>query len=905
MAPDASSDDTKPTPPSSSSPRSRGVENPFIAFKRLADSQIASLLQSVTNLPNLSTPSNERHRSRILDEELERTMKERDQRLQMNEETERLRDDTRMGLSERLKSMPEDYKNATENSRKDAQARNTLPGGDSCRDRAGRPLQRETAESARKKGWWNGIGLGWDGRLHVQKELREKSHHMPGAPLDDVEDGGPFSGSKTAIEWLMNDPYSPVHLEKDARCSSPRADWILAFEDLLMLQRCGFMMSNSSDRITGQSPKLWITSLISGGLLGEAWGLKKHATADTSMWLLHSSGIRYDFKLDMNPYRFHTFCDALDTRTGQLRHVRPMWQAGDDEPVHQLLASEEVKDSSLQNDSEDQDDDDEQEETNQYLYLDEDQGDDVENEEEEDDGVRDTPLAGFVGESSPLLHFNVRCDGHRCPNGGHYASIRGDRYHCKQCYDTDFCSDCVNTHPPNHDIEIIDPLFSLHASLTNLVKGLRNSGFEANDSILSWVDELDERYGSQRVMERLVGEDQSLLETVFWNASDDNTTRDEYLKLDKLCSRLKGLFEEVVGGQTVTPASMTMPPPAHLESEAAEQPSSEGDLYEALFFPTSKRGEFHYGFYCDGDRCLNRKSSSFIRGQRYHCDHCDNVDFCSDCVSSHSPSGHSVELVHPSTALYDSLRNLFDNVGYRDKFGHSVLLDIATELWRHHGFKGANQVLFSGDIESLEKAEDDSGDYEDQLTKALLVGRVYQRMRQTGILSTNDDNDGIEDLSMDDMIETIARRLNPYDISSSRQFLKDLVKTLELSDRPNPDPVLLSVATAAPEAHQEEEPVSPTKKSLKAPSSSIQDEAANTQPVSILSTLTTTEKRTLADGSVQTKIVLKKRFSDGSEESRETVHHTNAQTGERHSVKASMEDESQRSRRTKAGWFWR
>lgn len=43
---------------------------------------------------------------------------------------------------------------------------------------------------------------------------------------------------------------------------------------------------------------------------------------------------------------------------------------------------------------------------------------------------------------------------------------------------------------------------------------------------------------------------------------------------------------------------------------------------------------------------------------------------------------------------------------------------------------------------------------------------------------------------------------------------------------------------------------------------------------SLISTLTTTERNTLPDGSVQTKVVLKKRFADGREESTETVHTT-------------------------------
>ncbi|KAI4147496.1 MAG: hypothetical protein L6R39_003094 [Caloplaca ligustica] len=49
---------------------------------------------------------------------------------------------------------------------------------------------------------------------------------------------------------------------------------------------------------------------------------------------------------------------------------------------------------------------------------------------------------------------------------------------------------------------------------------------------------------------------------------------------------------------------------------------------------------------------------------------------------------------------------------------------------------------------------------------------------------------------------------------------------------------------------------------------------ADPEKPSLISTLTTTERRTLPDGSVYTQVVLKKRFSDGREESTETEHTT-------------------------------
>ena len=81
---------------------------------------------------------------------------------------------------------------------------------------------------------------------------------------------------------------------------------------------------------------------------------------------------------------------------------------------------------------------------------------------------------------------------------------------------------------------------------------------------------------------------------------------------------------------------------------------------------------------------------------------------------------------------------------------------------------------------------------------------------------------------------------------------------------------------------------------------------------SILSTLTTTERTTLQDGSVHTKVVLKKRFSDGREESTETVHHQNAVHQEQDAPLDSIENEDARktskdkgnTKNRSSGWFW-
>ncbi|PGH04278.1 hypothetical protein GX51_03623 [Blastomyces parvus] len=78
----------------------------------------------------------------------------------------------------------------------------------------------------------------------------------------------------------------------------------------------------------------------------------------------------------------------------------------------------------------------------------------------------------------------------------------------------------------------------------------------------------------------------------------------------------------------------------------------------------------------------------------------------------------------------------------------------------------------------------------------------------------------------------------------------------------------------------------------------------------ITSTITTTERRTLPDGSVQTTITRKTRFSDGKEESNETVHVENANqppsaSETSQSQVQSAEQTKDRGSQKKGGWFWK
>lgn len=85
---------------------------------------------------------------------------------------------------------------------------------------------------------------------------------------------------------------------------------------------------------------------------------------------------------------------------------------------------------------------------------------------------------------------------------------------------------------------------------------------------------------------------------------------------------------------------------------------------------------------------------------------------------------------------------------------------------------------------------------------------------------------------------------------------------------------------------------------------SISSPSEAEQKPSIIAVMTTTETRTMPDGTVYTKRVLKKRFSDGTEENREEES-TGQLEGENKTKTAENIDHELQSNKERSGWFWR
>lgn len=168
------------------------------------------------------------------------------------------------------------------------------------------------------------------------------------------------------------------------------------------------------------------------------------------------------------------------------------------------------------------------------------------------------------------------------------------------------------------------------------------------------------------------------------------------------------------------------------------------------------------------------------------------------------------------------------------------------------------------------------------------------------------ENDRIEDVvphADDDYLETEYDFLDP-----------ELMEAMEAEEQEEME----NAEEAATELELYEHLLGLKPKPQQSPSPA-QDSSTSTQspsqPPSILSTLTTTSRETLPDGSVRTKVVLKKRFADGREESSESVHIVNGHQGQERPSPTKTEDtkplagetekgKKKEDNKKKSGWYW-
>jgi hypothetical protein len=113
----------------------------------------------------------------------------------------------------------------------------------------------------------------------------------------------------------------------------------------------------------------------------------------------------------------------------------------------------------------------------------------------------------------------------------------------------------------------------------------------------------------------------------------------------------------------------------------------------------------------------------------------------------------------------------------------------------------------------------------------------------------------------------------------------------------------------SPVEHGAETPQAETEKERTDPFKPV----AEKKDLGIISTLTTTERTVMPDGTVRMKMTLKKRFVDGREESIETVHNTQGGQEQQHGPSTATNASTQippsasdrvKEKKQSKGWFW-
>lgn len=262
--------------------------NPFIAFRRFADEQISSMLQSVMGIPSMATPPTRDHWTIFEDGDNHKAI--------MRQRTG----------GERGGNNDDD----------DTRSRNSAPSSSSSPNDNG-----NSSLSSWWSSWWSdpedpwhinwfqrpsdffGLDSFFDRFLVDDRfpfSVNFFGHHHPF--FADVM--GDFEGSPAwPLTYLMFSPYSPLHLERQGRreqgvfssimssfrSSSDRdpaePQWREAFEDLLRLENGKPMLDRDPAAVSTnkrETGKEWLEGLVTRGSLGDRW--KFVSGADGQPW---------------------------------------------------------------------------------------------------------------------------------------------------------------------------------------------------------------------------------------------------------------------------------------------------------------------------------------------------------------------------------------------------------------------------------------------------------------------------------------------------------------------------------------------------------------------------------------------------------------------------------------------
>ncbi|KAK5736335.1 hypothetical protein LTR17_007499 [Elasticomyces elasticus] len=201
-----------------------------------------------------------------------------------------------------------------------------------------------------------------------------------------------------------------------------------------------------------------------------------------------------------------------------------------------------------------------------------------------------------------------------------------------------------------------------------------------------------------------------------------------------------------------------------------------------------------------------------------------------------------------------------------------------------------------GSVVDLVETYRDRSQYEDDqslISEATLNEALIEGSWMHGFLKPRTTQDhGEDDEALEDRDDLVRRGVRAAGVGAETLLphptdkLKDIVEGLEQQR-----------AALSLHSETEKKAVCP----LASPSATTVLGQDAPRKVDVLSSLTTTQTTRLADGTVTTKVVLKQRFADGREESKEKVHTYREDTYEQQQVGGKN---GEAEKKKAGGWFW-
>ncbi|PWY86441.1 hypothetical protein BO94DRAFT_82470 [Aspergillus sclerotioniger CBS 115572] len=241
-------------------------ENPFVAFRRFADEQLSSMLQSVMGIPSMSSRPSPDHWA-VFD------------------------DDARFRKRDNSESKGDDHAAA---------------------DNSDHPFHHNNRHPSRS--WTE-----WEDQWHVDHPRRRRTdqdffdsffdspfssrflhpHHHP------MFSGFASNTSTWPLTYLMFSPYSPLHLERQdyyqshhdrgvfsslmsslslsSDCDPAESHWREAFEDLIRLENGKPMLDHDSSAVVKrETTRDWLYGLVKRGSVGDQWKISELGKNDWS-----------------------------------------------------------------------------------------------------------------------------------------------------------------------------------------------------------------------------------------------------------------------------------------------------------------------------------------------------------------------------------------------------------------------------------------------------------------------------------------------------------------------------------------------------------------------------------------------------------------------------------------------